>query len=405
MPNFNQTVRPTPFSFFDDDTDFQTEADAMVTFVKRSLGDDVLSVELSRKQIWAQFELAVCEYSRHIHELRTKNDLIKVLGLPTGTTDLTNKYPRESLEFLTRLAEPYGTMANVGGSHNQIWGYFNIEIGKQDYDLYTELKVFNGPHSGSLVIDALPSGSKGKLRVQEVMHFEPMAAQSFLLNASNITNFLATNFNYESYTNASVFYVLPVFEDVLRRGMIETAFRVRRSNYSWKVVGTKLRIFPMPTGMYHPDATKLFVTVAPVSNPLVSGDANDLTGIAYTDESIYGVSGPSNIPLSNLPFNTITDPGRQWIRLYTLALCKELLGLVRSKFQTIPIPGADLQLNGSDLVSQGREDQKLLVQQLIDFLNELTYDKITSREATIAENLQKQLRMMPIPNGGAITIG
>lgn len=378
----------------------------MVIFVKRSAGDDILAVELTKKQIWSQFELATLEYSRRVHELRTKNDLVNVLGLPTGSTDLTNKYPRQTLEFLMRLAEPYAMYANLGGSYDQIWGYFDLIPGKQDYDIYTELKIFNGPHSGSLVSAAMPSGSSGRIRVQEVMHFEPLAAQSFLLNASNITNFLATNFNYESYVNATVFYVLPVFEDVLRRQMMETAFRVRRSQYGWKIVGSKLRIFPIPTVNVYPGVSKLFVTVtAGQPNPLVSGDPNDITGISYLDETIYGVSGPSNIPLSNLPYSTITDTGRQWIRLFTLALCKELLGLVRSKFDTIPIPNADLKLNGPELVTQGREDQKVLTEQLLEFLNELTYDKIVAREVSIAENLLKQLALVPVPNGGAIIIG
>jgi hypothetical protein len=89
MPTFIETIRPTPFGFFDSDTEFQTEADAMVYFVKRQLGDDVLSVELTKKQIWSCFEEACLEYSRLIHEFRTRNELINVLGLPTGSTDLT----------------------------------------------------------------------------------------------------------------------------------------------------------------------------------------------------------------------------------------------------------------------------------------------------------------------------
>ena len=48
MATFVQTLNPTPFGFFDSDPDFQTEADAMVVFVKRKLGDDILSVELTK---------------------------------------------------------------------------------------------------------------------------------------------------------------------------------------------------------------------------------------------------------------------------------------------------------------------------------------------------------------------
>lgn len=404
MATFVETLNPTPFGFFDAEVEFQVQADSMITFVKRKLGDDVLSVELTKKEIWACFEEATLEYARRVHELRTRNELVNVLGLPTASTDLTNKYPRRTLEYLFRLAEPYAFYAGVGGSHNAVDGYLELEAGRQDYDIYNELKVFSGSLSGSLVVDALPSGSKGKIRVLEVMHFEPLAAQQFLLNASNITNFLATNFNYESYVNSTVFYVLPVFEDVLRRSMLETAFRVRRSNYSYRLMGSKLRIYPIPTTTLN--TGKLFLRVAAGQpNPLVSGDSTDITGVVYEDDTICGISGPNDIPFGILPFETITEPGRQWIRQYTLALAKELLGLIRSKFDSIPVPNAEVRLNGAELVTQAREDKERLIDQLLEFLNELSYDKITEREAAIAENVQKQLKFIPMPLGKGIIIG
>ena len=391
MPSFNDTINPTPFAFFDSDSAFQAEADAMVTFVKRKLGDDVLSVELTRKEIWACFEEAVCEYSRLIHETKIKSEITNVLGSSTGT-DLTNKYARQTLEFLLRKAEPYATEAFVGGSYNATLGYVDLESGRQDYDIYTEVKDVV---SGSNVYNSLPSGSKGKLKIVEIFHFEPLAAQTFLLNASNITNFLATNFNYESYVNSTVFYVLPIFEDVLRRGMLESAFRVRRSNYSYEVLGSKLRIYPIPTTDLQ--TGKLYIKLMPPHDPYNPS--------AYSDDSINGISGPNNFPLGNLPFSTINQPGRQWVRQYTLALCKELLGLIRSKFQTIPIPNADLQLNGDALVTQGREDKEKLLTQMKEFLENMTHAKMLENDALAAENLQKQLRYIPMPLGKSITIG
>ena len=92
MPLFANTVSPTPFGFFDSDTQFQNEADGIVMFVKRKLGDDVLSVELTRKEMWACFEEACCEYSRLIHETKITSELTSVLGFSTGSQDFTNKY-------------------------------------------------------------------------------------------------------------------------------------------------------------------------------------------------------------------------------------------------------------------------------------------------------------------------
>jgi hypothetical protein len=391
MASFVDTIAPTPFAFFDSDAAFQAEADAMVLFVKRKLGDDVLSVELTKKEIWACFEEACCEYSRLIHETKIQSELTNIFGLPTGSIDITNKYAKQTLEHLLRMAEPYAAQAFVGGSNNAVLGYLDLAAGQQDYDIYSDAK---DNETGLGIYSSLPSGSKGKLKIVEIFHFEPLAAQHFLLNASNITNFLATNFNYESYVNSTVFYVLPVFEDILRRGMLESAFRVRRSNYSYEVLGTKLRIYPIPTTDLQ--TGRLYMKLMSPSNPY---------NPSYQDDSIYGVSGPSNVPLGNIPFSTINQPGRQWIRQYTLALSKELLGLIRSKFQSVPIPNADLQLNGEALISQAREDKDKLITQMKEFLANLTYAKLMETDALAAENINKQLRYIPMPRGTAITIG
>lgn len=393
MPNFVQTLQPTPFGFFDSDLQFQNEADSMVTFVKRKLGDDVLSVELTRKEIWACFEEACCEYSRKIHEMKIQSELANVLGMPTASADLTNRYPHQTLEFLMRQASPYSSYAGVGGNYDATLGYFDVVGGQQDYNIYTQLK---DAVSGSVIYQNMTT--KSPIRIIEVFHFEPFAAQHFLMNASNVTNFLATNFNYESYVNSTIFYVLPVFEDVLRRGMLNMASRVRRSNYSYDILGSNLRIYPIPTT--ESQTGKLFVKVqAGMQDPL------NATSLQGQDQSIYGVSGPQNVPLGNIPFSSITQPGRQWIRQYTLALSREILGLIRSKFQSIPIPNADLQLNGDALISQAREDKDKLTTQLKEFLDTLTNAKLMEQQVALAENMQKQLRLVPIPLGKAVTVG
>jgi hypothetical protein len=192
-----------------------------------------------------------------------------------------------------------------------------------------------------------------------------------------------------------VFYVLPVFEDVLRGGQMKISNQVRRSNYSYQVVGTKIRIFPKPVTIDTVNP-RLWVRV---------GFQNDPYHPAFNDAASYGVNGIQNIPFGNLTYSKINSIGRQWTRQYTLALCKELLGLIRSKFSSVPIPGGELQLNGTDLVSQGREEKDKLRVELRELLDTLTYDKLMELEASKLDNLQKTLRAIPIPLGKAITIG
>lgn len=389
MANFIDTLKPTPFGFFDSDADFQNEADAIVPFVRRKLGDDILSVELTKKQIWACLEESFLEYSSIINQYQAKSQLANLLGGATGSLDGSEqKFPRENLEFMLRRAEPYSMEAGLGGSYDMLSGSITLEKDRQDYNLYTEL--VDG--SGTALFDRSENNPKSKLKVMEVFHFSPQAAYRFFDTTSAI-NYLNNEFSFESFTPETVFYVLPVFEDVLRGGMLDISQRVRRSNYSYKITGKNIRIYPMPT---QENPKKLWVRVHYSPDPM---------NPSFDDASIDGISNLSNIPYGRLNFSRVNSIGRQWTRQYALALCKELLGMVRSKFSNVPIPGADLQLNGSDLLSQGREDKDNLKTKLTEMLEELTYSKMLEDEASASENLTRILRGIPIPNGKSIIMG
>ena len=391
MSTFITTLNPTPFGIFDTDLSFQSDADKMVVFVKRKLGDDVLSVELTKKMVWGNFEEATLEYGNILNQYQAKSQLLTYLGFNTGSGDeASNRMPRESLEYLARFAEPYATEAGLGGSYNHHSGSITLQPGQQDYDLYNDLVSADGT---ALFSGSFNSAPRSKMRIMEVFHFSPQAAYRFFDTTSAI-NYLNNAFSFESFTPETIFYVLPVFEDVLRAGMLDISNRVRRSNYSYKVIGTKLRIFPTPSLNEVPN--KLWVRVRFYANPLNPD---------YEDQTTNGVSNLSNIPFGNVDYARVNSMGRQWIRQYTLALSMEQLGLIRNKFGTLPVPGGNVTLNGADLISKGREDKTNLTTKLREMLDTLTYDKLVETAAARAENLTKQLAKIPVPNGKAIFMG
>ena len=157
--------------------------------------------------------------------------------------------------------------------------------------------------------------------------------------------------------------------------------------------GQNIRIYPNVTAQ---NPRKLFMRVRFFQDPLSP---------SFQDDTIQGVSNLSDVPFGNLEYTNINSIGRQWIRQYVLALSKEQLGLIRSKFSNVPIPGSELQLNGVSLVDQGREDKKQMIQQLKDMLETLTYDKLMETASSRAESIQKQLKHIPLPNGYAIIMG
>lgn len=410
MASFQDTTNPTPFGIFDSEKDFIIDANSMVTFVKRKLGDDILSVELTNKQVWMSFEEATLEYSRIINEYQTKSQLGNLLGndLGTSTDDQSfvagsndtidggprggeNKFPRETLEYLIRKAEPYASHAGVGGSYNIYSGSIDLVDGQQDYNIYTDLKYTKTDGTQGV---AGTDFAGQKLRIYEVMHYSPQAAYRFFDTTSAI-NYLNNEFAFESFTPETVFYVLPVFEDLLRAQQMDVSNRVRRSNYSYELIGKNIRIFPRPT-VDASGSKKLYVRFSPPTDGLNPD---------ITDSSIDGVSGMHNINFDNIAYAAINSMGRQWIRQYTFALSKEVLGLVRSKFGSIPIPNGDLQLNGSDLLTQAQGEKEKLITSLREMLDSLTYDKLLEGQAAEVGNMATILKAVPIPLGKCITIG
>lgn len=424
MATFNTTLRPTPFGFYDSNAIFQQDADKIIFFVLRKLGEDVLSVELTKKMIWACFEEATMAFNSYIIEYQAKSNLVNLLGQPTGSVDpnnptqntaqlsinLTDNYVVPNLEFLVRLAEPYAAEIGFGQSLDTYSGSIELLVGKQDYDLYTDLKDSTGAPLSSY----MPSGSQGHMKVVEVFHFGPI---QFVYNSNLASNFVASGLPVESFIPDTRFYVLPLFEDILRAGMLETAQRVRRSHYRYRIDGRHIRILPAPSNLVPGFNDKLWIRVAfpPSAVPGIIGtnfSASVGGGLgqnpALPNSTIYGVSNPANIPFGLINYSSLNPWAKYWIFQYTLACAKELLGLIRDKFKNFPIPGAELQLNGADLITQAREDKANLISGdtgLIAKLDSLTYDKLATLETAKAEAIMKQLQMLPMPPKYVISFG
>jgi hypothetical protein len=423
MANFNETKNPCPFGWFDANPIFQKDADKVIYFVLRKHSEEILSVELTKKQIWACFEEATLQFNANIIEYQAKSNLTSLLGSTTGSVDpndpntanlsinLVNSYVSPNLEFLVRQAEPYSAEIGYGQSKGTVSGAIQLVQGKQDYDLYTDLQDSNGVP----LFNLMPSESQGRMRVVEVFHGAPI---QYVFNSNLASNFVASGLPVESYVPDTRFHILPLFEDVLRAGMLKEAQRTRRSHYRYRITGRQIRFYPMPTNPISGLDSAVWVRVNFPSNPAlevvnggssssISGSISGTGGAIFPNSTIYGASSPANIPLGLINYSTLNPWAKNWIFQYTLALATELLGRTRSKFKSIPLGTGDLQLNGDDLVAQGREDKERLLSGengLISTLDKLTFDKLAILEADRAEAQLRQLNTMPISPKVVISI-
>lgn len=331
-----------------------------------------MCVELSASDIYASFEEAALEYSSMINSYQFKSAAHALLGSQTGSlSGMENKYPHNLMEFVRRQAEPYGELAGVGGAFDLKSGSFTTVVGQQQYDLQA---ILSGTLTGS-------DGRERKAQIKEIFHFSPTTAYRFFGTTSAV-NYLNNQFSFESFTPETIFYMLPIWEDILRGMQFETSNRVRRSQYSYDINNNVVRLYPPPT-----DENIVHFTYWMPREPY-SPD--------YNDPTINGVANVSNVPFGNITYSKLNSISKQWIWKMTHALSKEVLGQIRSKMQTIPIPGGDLSLNGSELISDSRVEQDRLREELKSLLEETTYQSIAAKQAEMTKNIQETLKEVPL---------
>ena len=372
---------------------FISGASDQVAFVYKKLGGDVLDIEITNDQVYSSYEEACLEYSYILNMHQSKNILSNVLGATTGTfdqdgqiqettgnitgdTNLTTKYPKFDFAYARRVTEGVSEEANLGGSETVYSASVNTVSDQQDYDLQELLVGSGAPY------EALADGQK--ILIKKVYYKTSQAMWNFYgyYGALNVVGNLS---NYGQYADSSTFEVVPVWQQKLQAMSFEDSIKTRTSDYSYELKNNKLRFFPIPSSL---TPIKMWVEFTIPKDAWVETDTSKI-GVA-------GVNNMGNIPFENVPYKYINAIGKQWIRRYSLALCKEMLGYIRSKFSSIPIPGNEITMNGADLVSQAQIELAALRDELKETLDELTYDKLMEGDAAIMDSSVAIMQKIPL---------
>ena len=192
------------------------------------------------------------------------------------------------------------------------------------------------------------------------------------------------SFGFGNVSPAVSYILRPISYDLARAGAIETNDLVRKSAYSFEIINNKMRIFPNPTDK--DNGEKIYF------HYYKRNDRNDVT----QDFTINKVSDPSNIPYKFIVYNEINSMGRNWIRKYTLALAKELLGIIRSKYAALPLPNGEVSMDGESLKTEGREEKTNLLEELKEFLESVSLSEGSRKEQEIADAQQQVLNKAPL---------
>jgi len=385
----------TPYGTYNDDNSFCSESVDVCKWTARRLGHPVMQLEFNSASIYAMFEESVSEYSQHINNYNIKNwmwnqysskDVISGSQYETdpssagtgssaimGTGRKQPVHPHLGTAYV--LSEQYGQAVNVGGSVTTYSASIELKENQQEYDLQ---EAFSASVAGTDLTGK-------RIEVQRVFHGPRSAVSRFWdpFIGTFDQRMMLDQFGFASYAPSTTFVMRPIYYDVMRAAAIETSDYIRRSNYSFHLQDNKVRIFPRPDGDDAGNKIHFSYYIK-----------DDLS--ADRDFSENKVTDPSNVPYKFITYEDINASGRQWIRKFCLALSKELLGIIRSKYASMPLPNGEVALDGDALKAEGREEKALLLEELKEFLESMSVEARATAEQEQADAQQEVLSKTPL---------
>ena len=385
-----------PFGIYSSDAFLSGAAD-QVAFTYKKLGGDVLDIELAEGNVYSAYEEAILEYSYIINLHQSRNSLSDYLGATTGSfdqdgqfvsgsalsgTNVELRYPKFDYGYVRRISEGLATDAGFGGTVPIYSGSIDRITGQQDYDLQTLISA-----SSATDVSASYYGQVKDKRivVRKVFFKTPRAMWRFYgyYGGFSVVGNLRT---YGQYADDSTFEIVPTWQNKLQAMAYEDAIYTRTSHYSYEIHDNMLRIFPQPLGT-SPEKFWIQFTIENQYEPWEDSGRGD-TGAK-------GINNMNTLPFQNIPYENINSIGKQWIRRFALALTKEMLGQVRGKFATVPIPGESVTLNASELLAQAKADQDSLRDELKTLLDEMTYERLAALDSSMQDSAAKVLQNVP----------
>ena len=368
----------TPFGFYDNDYQFQQDADKVTKFCAQRLGWPIENVELQDVNFYTAFEEAVTVYGNEVYAYRLRDNYLNLEGSLTSS-NLNQAIITPSMANIIRISKQYGEEAGVGGNTNWYSGSVVLTASVQDYDL--DVWAQQNGISGS------------NLEIKRVFYQGvPASATYYYGGAVGLGSGFGGFFGALGGVAGAggIGYLQnPLAYNVAAIQEVELADEILLSGYSFQLINNKLRIFPCPTegdtGAHY--WFQYLLKNERLENSLTSGSGELGAGL---------VTNVSNVPYGNPIYSQINSIGRSWIFEYTLALSKEMLGYVRNKYSTIPIPGAEVTLNGDTLTASAATDKEALIVRLREYLDQTSRQSMLERRAAESDFSQNELNKTPM---------
>jgi hypothetical protein len=382
----------TPFGFFDTDPLFQSQADSFAKYAAQYLGYPIMDVELQDINFYTAFESAVIEYSNHINQINITNNLMSTLGVQTGSQylnggSLTGQLVGTSLGYITKLSKAYGTEADSGGNVKWYSASLDVIAGQQTYSIREAVESSLG----------ITLSNTSSIEIRRVLHNTPPAIIRYFdpyVGTGLGSQQLLDAFDFGGFSPSVNFMMMPIHADLLRIQAIEFNDSIRKSHFSFEIHGDDLKLYPTPGTQ----GTQAVPYYDKVWFEFIFEEQKSADALLFGNSALINgaITDASNIPYTYQSYSTINDMGRSWIFKYGAAVAKEMLGFIRGKYSSIPIPNAEVTLNSADLLSSAQSEKTALVEELKTFLGEMTKEKMMARQQAENDAMNEILSKIPL---------
>ena len=360
----------TPFGFYDSDADFQADAVKVAKFCASRLGYPIVDIELQSGSFFTAFEEAVTTYGNELYAYKIRENYLSLEGIQTGSAQgLNSKVVTPTMARIIAISEQYGVEAGSGGNVNWYDGLIPLSASVQEYDLNNW---------------AIEEGVTGSIEIKRVFFEAPPAIVRYFDPYAGTGTDLAgllESFGFGNYSPGINFMMMPINFDLQKMQAIEFNDQIRKSNYSFEIHNNQLKVFPIP------DSSDINLKI----QYLIKEERAD----AAVSNGSGKITNVSNVPYTNPIYTQINSVGRSWIFEYTLALVKEMLGYVRGKYSNVPIPGAEVTLNQSDLITAATAEKTALIERLRGYFDETSRKALLEARSQETEFRAKELNQVP----------
>ena len=364
----------------------EPERTKLYTRIFHLLGAPIRGVELDYDMMDSLMELSIADYEQYINQWLVDSQWVSLVNLNMSEKSVARALVTRSMDFEKQFSYSYSKI--VGLQADGPWvlkkDYFTLQPNQQEY--------------------VIPAGRE----INELLWFSNQPWTAFGLGGIGGFGFgcIGLGANEAGYAQLGYqgsYFMMSGFDYLVRMQSANILNRILGGSLTYRITslpdGQKLiHLYNTPGGRFSWQNYSLYVGKN-VWYWYYDVTPDNLADCLKSNPDI--IKTPNEVPLESLTWDALNSPGQQWVRRWFTAYCKETLSRVRGKFSgNLKTPGSEVVMDYQSLATEAKDEKTKLLEELIGqegWLTRLRPEKVMEREATIAKNLNDQMKFRAMP--------